>query len=103
MSFKTVLSLLAAIQAVQADFSHPLHFKKVDAVAAKSIATAKGRLVQGTADLWADQVIGELQLAHGIISSQNTNIHRAFGSPTSPLVAAPTWRSLLILAPLTPS
>ncbi|KAF3056820.1 aspartic peptidase domain-containing protein [Trichoderma sp. SZMC 28012] len=55
MSFKTVLSLLAAIQAVQADFSHPLHFKKVDAVAAKSIATAKGRLVQGTADLWADQ------------------------------------------------
>lgn len=68
MSFKTVLSLLAAIQAVQADFSHPLHFKKVDAVAAKSIATAKGRLVQGTADLWADQVIEDLQFAHGIIS-----------------------------------
>ncbi|KAK5992341.1 Aspartic protease [Cladobotryum mycophilum] len=55
MSLKTVLSLLAAIQAVQADFSHPLHFKKVDAVAAKSIAAAKGRAVQGTGDLFADQ------------------------------------------------
>lgn len=67
MSFKTVLSLLAAVQAVQADFSHPLHFKKVDAVAAKSIATAKGRLVQGTADLWADQVIEDLRFAHVVI------------------------------------
>lgn len=93
MSFKTVLSLLAAIQAVQADFSHPLHFKKVDAVAAKSIATAKGRLVQGTADLWADQVISDLQFAHDIISARNANIHRASGSPISPLVAALIWRS----------
>lgn len=90
MSFKTVLSLLAAMQAVQADFSHPLQFKKVDAVAAKSIATAKGRLVQGTADLWADQVIESLRFVYHVNSARDANIHRASGSPISPSVAAPT-------------
>ncbi|GFP58815.1 secreted aspartyl protease 1 [Trichoderma asperellum] len=55
MSLKTVLSLLAAFQAVRADFSHPLHFKKVDAVAAKSIAAAKGRVAVASGNLAADQ------------------------------------------------
>lgn len=55
MSLKTVLSLLAALQAVKADFSHPLHFKKVDAVAARNIAAAKGQA--GLGYLVADQVM----------------------------------------------
>ncbi|KAM0458576.1 hypothetical protein ACHAPV_005968 [Trichoderma viride] len=55
MSLKTVLSLLAAFQAVKADFSHPLHFKKVNAVAAKNIAAAKGRVTAATGNLVADQ------------------------------------------------
>lgn len=57
MSLKTVLSLLAALQAVKADFSHPLHFKKVDAVAAKNIAAAKGRVTAASGNLVADQVM----------------------------------------------
>lgn len=60
MALKTVLSLLAAIQAVQADFSHPLQFRKVDAAAAKSVAAAKGRAVQGPSALVADQVLEHL-------------------------------------------
>jgi hypothetical protein len=53
-----VLSLLAAFQAVKADFSHPLHFKKVDAAAAKSIAAAKGsKLAAASGNLVNDQVI----------------------------------------------
>lgn len=60
MSLKTVLSLLAAFQAVRADFSHPLHFKKVDAVAAKSIAAAKGRVAAASGNLVNDQVLGHL-------------------------------------------
>lgn len=66
MSLKTVLSLLAAFQAVKADFSHPLHFKKVDAVAAKSIAAAKGRVAAASGNLVADQVtdiVHHLQLS----------------------------------------
>ncbi|KAL7939310.1 aspartic peptidase domain-containing protein [Trichoderma chlorosporum] len=55
MSLKTVLALLATISTVQADFSHSLHFKKVDAATAKSVAAAKGRAVQGSSQLWAEQ------------------------------------------------
>jgi len=55
MSLKTILSLLATLQVVRADFSHPLYLKKVDAVAAKSIAAAKGRAVPRTGDLVAEQ------------------------------------------------
>lgn len=91
MSLKTVLSLLAAFQAVKADFSHPLHFKKVNAVAAKNIAAAKGRVTAATGNLVADQVIDivyQLQFFR-----EDANLNRASGSPTSPSAAAPTSRS----------
>ncbi|RFU79618.1 aspartic protease precursor [Trichoderma arundinaceum] len=55
MSLKTVLPLLVAIPAVLADSSHPLHFKKIDAVAARSLAAVKGRAVQATGNLVAEQ------------------------------------------------
>lgn len=90
MSLKTVLSLLAAFQAVKADFSHPLHFKKVDAVAAKSIAAAKGRVTAASGNLVADQVIDAVY--HLQLFEQDANLSRAFGSPTSPSAVAPTSR-----------
>jgi pepsin A len=68
MSLKTVLSLLAAIQAVRADFSHPLHFKKVDAVAAKSIAAVKGRVAPGTGALVDDQVLESLPFDYRLVT-----------------------------------
>lgn len=41
MSFVNVLAFLATAQAVAADSSHPMHFRKVDAQTAKSIAAFK--------------------------------------------------------------
>lgn len=41
MSLRNVLAFLAAAQAVAADSSHPMHFRKVDAHTAKGIAAMK--------------------------------------------------------------
>lgn len=41
MSLKTILAFLAAAQAVAADSSHPVYFRKADANAAKSVAAFK--------------------------------------------------------------
>ncbi|TQS31975.1 hypothetical protein Golomagni_07724 [Golovinomyces magnicellulatus] len=57
MSLKIALSLLAATaHTVNADFSHPMHFRKVDAHSAHAVAASKGRVdADGNAPLFAEQ------------------------------------------------
>lgn len=56
MSLRNVLALLAAAQAVAADSSHPMHFRKVDADTAKGIAAYKNFAVGGDGALVNEQV-----------------------------------------------
>lgn len=56
MSLRNILAFLAAAQAVAADSSHPMHFRKVDAHTAKGVAAYKNVALDGDGSLFNEQV-----------------------------------------------